>query len=107
MSDELYSAVDKVMAKIEVQVKKYKEKFSEHRHQGMDPAEFYTLGGPQITFSVVKDVPLHPLTREEAVTEMEKLGFNFWLFMDKNSKQMQVVFKRLDSTYGLLQPVKR
>jgi len=106
-SDDLYSAIDKVMAKIEGQVRKYKEKFSEHRHETVDVAEFYTLGGPQVTFSVVKDVPLKPLTREDAVREMEKLGLNFWLFMDKNSRQMQVVFKRLDSTYGLLQPVKK
>ncbi|MBU2575329.1 MAG: ribosome-associated translation inhibitor RaiA [Elusimicrobia bacterium] len=105
-SDDLYSAIDKVMSKIEVQVRKYKEKFSEHRHQSVDMTEF-SFGAPQVTFSVVKDVPLRPLTREEAVGEMEKLGFNFWLFMDKNSRQMQVVFKRLDSTYGLLQPVRK
>ncbi|MBI4802496.1 MAG: ribosome-associated translation inhibitor RaiA [Elusimicrobia bacterium] len=107
VSDDLYSAIDKVMSKIEVQVRKYKEKFSEHRHQSVDMTEFTAFGAPQITFSVVKDVPLRPLTREEAVREMEKLGFNFWLFMDKNSRQMQVVFKRLDSTYGLLQPVRK
>ncbi len=47
------------------------------------------------------------MTREEAVIEMEKLGFNFWLFVDKESKQTQVVFKRLDSTYGILMPVKK
>ncbi|OGS42245.1 MAG: ribosomal subunit interface protein [Elusimicrobia bacterium RIFOXYB2_FULL_62_6] len=106
-SDDLYSAIDKAMVKMESQVKKYKEKFSEHRHQTVDMTEFIAYGAPQVTFSVIKDVPLHPLTKEEAVREMEKLGFNFWLFMDKNSRQMQVVFKRLDSTYGLLQPVRK
>ena len=44
---------------------------------------------------------------EEAVMEMEKQGYNFWLYQEKATKQMQVVFKRLDSTYGLLQPVKK
>jgi len=106
-TDEMYSAIDKAMVKMESQVKKYKEKFSEHRHQTVDMTEFIAYGAPQVTFSVIKDVPLHPLTKEEAVREMEKLGFNFWLFMDKNSRQMQVVFKRLDSTYGLLQPVRK
>lgn len=106
-SDDLYSAIDKVMAKMESQVKKYKERFAEHRHQQVDMTEFVASGAPQVTFSVIKDVPLKPLSREEAVREMEKLGFNFWLFMDKDSRQMQVVFKRLDSTYGLLQPVRK
>ena len=63
--------------------------------------------GPEIRFSVVKDVPLKPMNKEEAVMEMEKLGYNFWVFQVRDSKQLQVVFKRLDSTYGLLQPVKK
>ena len=38
--------------------------------------------------------------------EMEKQGFTFWLYQDRDAKQMQLVFKRMDNTYGLLQPVK-
>ena len=106
-SDDLYAAIDKAMTKMESQVKKYKEKFSEHRASGYDMSEFSTLVGPQVVFSVIKDVPIRPMNREEAVKEMEKLGYNFWMFMEKDAKQVQVVFKRLDSTYGLLQPVKR
>jgi putative sigma-54 modulation protein len=70
-------------------------------------SEISTLLGPQAVFSVVKDVPIKPMNKEEAVQEMEKLGYNFWLFMEKDARQMQVVFKRLDSTYGLLLPVKK
>jgi putative sigma-54 modulation protein len=107
-SDDLYVAIDKAMSKMEAQVKKYKEKFSEHRGASLsEMSEFSTLVGPQVVFSVVKDVSIKPMNREEAVQEMEKLGYNFWLFMEKDAKQVQVVFKRLDSTYGLLQPVKR
>ncbi|HAH32094.1 MAG TPA: ribosome-associated translation inhibitor RaiA [Elusimicrobia bacterium] len=106
-SDDLYSAIDKVMSKMEIQVKKYKERHARHRGPEMDLSGFTTLVGPEIRFSVVKDVPIKPQGREDAVVEMEKLGYNFWLFLDKESKQMRVVFKRLDSTYGLLQPVKK
>jgi len=107
-SDDLYAAIDKAMTKMESQVKKYKEKFSEHRGiSGSEMSEFSTLVGPQVVFSVIKDVPIKPMNREEAVKEMEKLGYNFWMFMEKDAKQVQVVFKRLDSTYGLLLPVKR
>ncbi|MCK5107039.1 MAG: sigma 54 modulation/S30EA ribosomal C-terminal domain-containing protein, partial [Elusimicrobiales bacterium] len=48
-----------------------------------------------------------PMNIEEAVFEMEKAGYNFWFFMDKPSKQMQVVFKRLDNSYGILQSLKK
>ncbi|MDA8242691.1 MAG: ribosome-associated translation inhibitor RaiA [Elusimicrobia bacterium] len=107
-TDEMYSAIDKAMDKMEAQVKKYKERFTDHHAAEVtDLGEFTTLVGPEIRFSVIKDVPLKPMNKEEAVIEMEKLGFNFWMFQDRGSKQLQVVFKRLDSTYGLLQPVKK
>lgn len=107
-TDEMFSAIDKAMDKIEIQVKKYKERFTDHHAtESVNLGEMTTLMGPEIKFSVVKDVPLKPMNKEEAVIEMEKLGFNFWLYMEKGSRQMQVVFKRLDSTYGLLQPVKK
>jgi putative sigma-54 modulation protein len=107
-SDDLYAAIDKAMTKMEAQVKKYKEKFSEHRGMSIsEMSEFSTLLGPQAVFSVVKDVPIKPMNKEEAVQEMEKLGYNFWLFMERDARQMQVVFKRLDNTYGLLLPVKK
>ncbi|OGR65744.1 MAG: ribosomal subunit interface protein [Elusimicrobia bacterium GWB2_63_22] len=107
-TDEMYSAIDKAMDKMEAQIKKYKERFTDHHAtETVDLGEFTTLMGPEIRFSVVKDVPLKPMNKEEAVIEMEKIGYNFWMFQDRGSKQLQVVFKRLDSTYGLLQPVKK
>lgn len=107
-SDDLYSAMDRVMDKIETQVKKYKERLSEFKAEDVYyykelPASF----SPEIPSFVVKDVPVKPMTKEDAVAEMEKLGYNFWLFLDKKTKQMQVVFKRLDNSYGLLKPVKK
>jgi len=107
-SDDLYAAMDKAMTKMEAQVRKYKEKFSEHRGLSItEISELSMLVGPQAVFSVVKDVPIRPMNKEEAVREMEKQGYNFWLFMEKDAKRMQVVFKRLDNTYGLLQPVRK
>jgi putative sigma-54 modulation protein len=107
-TDELYSAIDKAMDKMEAQIRKYKERFTDHHAAEVASSdEFTTIMGPEMRFTVVKDVPLKPMTREEAVIEMEKLGFNFWMFQDRGSKQLQVVFKRVDSSYGLLQAVKK
>jgi putative sigma-54 modulation protein len=105
VSEDLYSAIDMVMNKMEAQIKKYKDKTKDHR-PASDIPEYSTYVAPGIRFSVVKDISIKPMNKEDAVVEMEKLGYNFWLFMEKSSKQMQVVFKRLDNTYGLLQPVK-
>jgi len=107
-TDDLYSAIDKVMTKIESQVKKYREKATDHHaSQVVNGDEVTTLIGPEIRFTVVKDVPVAPMTADEAVIEMEKLGYNFWFYQDKLENRMQLVFKRLDGTYGLLQPVKK
>ena len=47
------------------------------------------------------------MERDEAAIEMERLGYLFWMFMDKSTKQVNVIFKRQDNSYGLLQPVKK
>jgi putative sigma-54 modulation protein len=105
VSDDLYSAIDDVLEKIEKQAKRYKEKEIALRNNPQD-IDYTPVSPIDIKFSVVKNVPVKPMTREEAVIEMEKLGYNFWLFLDKETNQPQVVFKRLDSTYGILLPTK-
>jgi len=106
ISDDLYSAMDIVLDKIEKQAKKQKEKMVSTRNN-VEVVDYTPVLGGDIKFSVIKNVPVKPMTKEEAVIEMEKLGYNFWLFIDKESRQTHVVFKRIDSTYGILMPVKR
>ncbi|MCX7905259.1 MAG: ribosome-associated translation inhibitor RaiA [Elusimicrobiales bacterium] len=106
ISDDLYSAVDLVLDKIEKQAKKYKEKIVDSR-KNVEEVEYTSPIVGDIRFSVIKSVPVKPMTKEEAVIEMERLGYNFWLFYDKETNQPQVVFRRLDNTYGILQPVKK
>lgn len=105
VSDDLYSAIDLVVDKIEKQAKKYKEKIVDSR-KNVEEIDYTQPLISDIRFSVIKTVPIKPMTREEAVMEMERLGYNFWLFVDKETNQTQVVFKRLDNTYGILQPAK-
>lgn len=108
-TDELYSAIDKVMTRIEAQIKKYNSRRTDHRADEAEAVyedETVALLGPGINFTVVKDVPLKAMSKDEAVIEMEKQGFTFWLYQDRDENQLQLVFKRMDGTYGLLQPVK-
>ena len=105
-SDDLYSSVDLVLDKIEKQAKKYKEKIVDSRKDVKEIDYTPSIVG-EIRFSVIKSVPIKPMTKEEAVIEMERLGYNFWLFYDKDTNQLGVVFKRLDNTYGVIQPVKK
>jgi len=106
---DLYAAVDIAMDKINAQVRKYKERLKQHRPSEAEYARVMEMSAPDESarFSVIKQVSIKPMTRDAAVTEMEKLGYIFWMFTDNSTKQVNVVFKRLDDTYGLLQPVKK
>jgi putative sigma-54 modulation protein len=52
-------------------------------------------------------VEVTPMNPEDAAYEMERLGYSFWMFLDEDSKQINLIFKRLDGTYGLIKPIKK
>lgn len=51
-----------------------------------------------------KEFILQPLDEEEAVAQMELLGHDFFIYYDVDAKQINVVYRRRDGQYGLLQP---
>ncbi|MFH1619369.1 MAG: ribosome-associated translation inhibitor RaiA [bacterium] len=108
-ASDLYSAVDLCVDKIDGQMRKYKERLKKHRTNNNISLKMMESCVPDadIRFSVFKEVPLRPIRRDEAVSEMERLGYNFWMFMNSDTRQVNVVFKRFDSSYGLLHPVKK
>ncbi|MBI5241379.1 MAG: ribosome-associated translation inhibitor RaiA [Elusimicrobia bacterium] len=111
---DLYSAVDLASAKMDAQIKKFKEKTrARHKTRGgketvrsarEEPA--FELLPPAVQFSVVRQ-PVAPMSADEAVREMERLGHAFRLFQDRDSRQIQLVFRRSDDSYGIVQPVRK
>ena len=105
---DMYASVDEASDKIDTQVKKYKARMKDHRADENPLAQSAeAMPAADIRFSVTKQVPVMPMSPDDAAFEMERLGYNFWVFLDEDSKQLNVVFKRQDNTYGLLQPVKK
>ena len=106
---DLYAAIDLATDRIDAQLKKHKEKTRGH-HKGLEPALDLkdSLSAPRdLLVSVIKAVPLRPMSREDAAEEMDRLGFTFWMFQDRDSRQVNVIYRRTDDSYGILQPVKR
>ncbi|MBI4668390.1 MAG: ribosome-associated translation inhibitor RaiA [Elusimicrobia bacterium] len=125
---DLYTAIDLVVGKMEKQLKKLKEKQKTLRFQNRRRKE--TLwessygfmaapsGAPRLSrghgkkshlpasVSVVKQVSVDPMAIEDAIETMEKLGYLFWMFFNKNSRKLNVIFKRFDQTYGILEPAR-
>ncbi len=113
IKQDLYKAIDEAVAKVETQIKKKKAKDVKGKKGSKNVKEdlsayFGNVYAPQadVKFSVIKQVEVHPMNPEDAAYEMERLGYTFWMFMDEDSKQINLIFKRLDGTYGLIQPVK-
>lgn len=122
---DLYAAIDLLVDKIEKQLKKIKEKrVANHRpwarrvgagapyayaggEMGLPAVDGqYLRGGSPwpAAISVVKQVPVKPMAVEEAIRTMDSLGYNFWMFFNKGSKKINVIFRRSDQTYGILEP---
>jgi len=105
---DLYAAVDLASDKLDHQLKKYKERRRDFHKTGL-PEESYVelLPAPAaVRISVVKQVAMNPMTPDEAAVEMERMGFNFWMFEEKDSGQVNVIYRRQDESYGLLLPAR-
>ncbi len=51
-----------------------------------------------------KEFALQPMDEDEAVAQMEMLGHDFFVYYDVNERNVNVVYRRRDGQYGLLQP---
>ena len=104
-NEDLYSAIDLVIDKLERQFKKYKSKLTTKRM----PREEYV---PEIeeffedeeqTIVRRKEVFLKPIDEEEAITQMELLGHSFFVFKNVDTEKINVVYKRKDGDYGVIE----
>ncbi|HMK59521.1 MAG TPA: ribosome-associated translation inhibitor RaiA [Dissulfurispiraceae bacterium] len=107
VTGEIYSSIDEVVEKLEKQVVKYKEKLQSFRKSdkksiGM-PAEKEGRAGNIIKY---KKFEMKPMSPEEAVDQMDLLDKNFFIFANLASGDINVVYRRGDGNYGLIEPVK-
>ncbi|MDR3085450.1 MAG: ribosome-associated translation inhibitor RaiA [Christensenellaceae bacterium] len=109
VADDMYAAVDGVIAKLERQIRKHRTKLSKRFRHGIEHSgeELYespfeeTAPGSVIR---TKHFALEPMNAEGAIEQMELLGHSFFMFLDESSRQVQTVYKRADGNYGLLIP---
>ncbi len=104
--EDLYSSIDLVVDKIERQLKKYKDKLYNNRKGNRDEIvpeiEDYFEDEEQ-TIVRRKEVFLKPIDEEEAITQMELLGHTFFVFKNVDTDKINVVYKRKDGDYGIIE----
>lgn len=107
---DLYAAIDLVVDKLERQVRKHKTKVNrKHRERhttdfdlisSLDVAEDMT---EEIKFIRTKEVDLKPMDKEEAVLQMDLLGHDFFIYTDADTNQINIVYRRKDGRFGLIE----
>ncbi len=113
-TNDMYAAIDAVIDKIERQLRRYKERIKAHK-----PAEGAQR---QVRKSVVeaesvdqqqepviirtKTFSIKPMSVEEAVMQMDLLHKDFLVYTDSSTEHINVVYRRDDGNYGLIEPEK-
>lgn len=108
VSNDMYVSIDLVEEVIERQLKKYKSKLIK-RHQEAaafkrEYVERSYFDDEDIRIVRKKQFDLKPMYPEDACVQMELLGHNFYVFINAETEQIAVVYKRKGSTYGLIEP---
>ena len=107
-STDMYVSIDLVVEIIERQLKKYKTKLIDKKQS----AEYFKpeylddedLEDEEIKIIRSKRFAVKPMDPEEACIQMELLGHNFFVFRNSETDDVNVVYKRKGSTYGLIEP---
>ena len=106
-SGDMYASIDLVFEKLEKQVNKYRGKISK-KLRGLTAAEAVTpgAGDRDIEDEVVKTkrFAVKPMPVEEAIMQMNMLGHSFYVFSNAETEDVNVVYKRKDGKYGLIEP---
>lgn len=106
-SEDLYAAIDKVADKIERQIRKNKTKIYkvEKNSAKKMKLEFLNEEEEQEESKIVKRKKLDtkPMDEEEAILQMEMLGHDFFIYKDRNSGKVCVLYRRKDSNYGIIE----
>lgn len=106
-SSDMYAAIDLVSEKLERQVRKFKTKIVD-RHTKVAPMAEVTAAieeterEPEIVKT--KIVEVKPMSAEEAILQLELLGHDFFVFASAETEAINVLYRRTDGDYGLIEP---
>ncbi len=115
-TSDMYTSLDQVVDKLEGQLRRYKERFITRTQEalgGQKPTELVAAATatpaeeeeplPEIVRT--KRFAVKPMGPEEAAMEMELIGHDFFVFRNSESNEVNVIYRRRDGNYGLIEPL--
>jgi len=103
---DLYSAIDLASDKIDAQLKKHKERIKS-RHKPKTSDTMAEAVAPVQTSFAVSRQPVYPTTPEQAAAELDGSERVFLVYLDKDTDQIHVLYRREDESLGIINPVRK
>lgn len=109
-STDMYVSIDLVEEVIERQLRKYKNKLiARHQEGSAFKQEFFEEepaidSNDEIQIVRTKKFGIKPMFPEDACVQMELLGHDFFVFSNAETEEVNVVYKRKNGTFGLIEP---
>lgn len=107
----MYSIIDDAVATIEKQINKFKNKLRAKKYREQEFAASFLEDTDEedskeevIRINKTKKFAIKPMDAEEAVLQMELVGHNFFVYLDSETEEVNVVYKRKNGSYGLIEP---
>jgi putative sigma-54 modulation protein len=111
-TEDMYSAIDQVMDKIEKQVKRHLSKIREHRSENIkgeavletEAADEATVLGQEEPVIEVEKLVAKPMDPEEAAMQLDLSHQDFLVFRNAITREINVIYRRRDGNLGLIEP---
>ena len=112
--EDMYAAIDVAAAKVLRQLRKYKTRVIDHRMRETlkeaAPAEATAADFDELMAELsaddevvrVKEMEFAPMTEQEALIQIDLLGHDFFVYTDRDTSMVNVLYRRDDGGYGLL-----
>ncbi|SKA71878.1 ribosome hibernation-promoting factor, HPF/YfiA family [Desulfobaculum bizertense] len=109
-SEDMYQSIDLAVDKMNAQVRKLREKSKDRYRRGeglvrMDVVSFADAAHSEPPTIVETDsYPPKPMAVEEAAMQLDSLQFEFLVFLNAETERPNVIYRRKDGNYGLIDP---
>ena len=114
-SGDMYASIDRMSDKLERQVRRYRGRQIDRWHgqvrtptPPIEPEPFVVEEEEEIEARIVrtKQFQMKPMGAEEAVLQLELLDHDFFVFTSADTGDINVVYRRRDGDYGLIEPAR-
>jgi putative sigma-54 modulation protein len=107
-TDDMYTSIEHVVHKLEKQIHHHRTRLERRLRGGAfhddEPDLGLQAGANNVTVVRTKKFAIKPLDLDEAALQMQLLGHDFFVFMNADSGEVNVLYRRKDGQFGLIEP---